>query len=309
MSHPKSILTMDSLDNPSIRYIMERAFYYKDHIHTTKLKDKIVGQLFFEPSTRTHSSFLAAAYRSGAEVIDYNPETSSAKKGESLKDTVKTLEQYCDALVIRHPVEGMVKQLADHVDIPVINAGDGSGEHPTQALLDFFTMVPYFPKGRTTVVTFCGDLKYSRVFHSLVRLMDRLKCGILFIFVSDPALQVSEALTKRLKNEYRCKSKLSDVIEGTDILYMTRLQKERFEGNLQVEPMILTPSLLSNAKASMIVLHALPRNEELPETCDGDPRCKFIEQMKNGVYVRMAVLDYCLKTEERMGFFSWFNKT
>lgn len=309
MPHPKSILTMDSLDNPSIRYIMERACYYRDHIHTTKLKDKIVGQMFFEPSTRTHSSFLAAAYRSGAEVIHYNPETSSIQKGESLKDTVKTLEQYCDALVIRHPVEGMVKQLADHVDIPVINAGDGSGEHPTQALLDFFTMIPYFPKGRRTVVTFCGDLKYSRVFHSLVRLMDRLKCGILFMFVSDPALQVSDALTKQLKNEYRCKSKLSDVIEGTDILYMTRLQKERFEGNLQVKPMILTPSLLSIAKSSMIVLHALPRNEELPETCDEDPRCKFIEQMKNGVYVRMAVLDYCLKTEERMGFFSWFNKT
>lgn len=303
MSQLKHILTVDDLSPKAIDRFIRKAYKYKRKKKTKRLKNKIIGQLFFEPSTRTHCSFESAVYRSGGNTINFHKDQSSIKKGESLEDTVKTMEQYCDALVIRHPDKGSVSKCASIVSKPVINAGDGNGEHPTQALLDLFTLVHYYQIPGPLSIAFCGDLKNSRTCHSFIKLLDRLNSQTNFYFISEDELALDESFLSQISNMVIIENNLSSVIEKVDVLYMTRLQKERItDTTTKAKNICLTKELLDKASENLILMHPLPRNEEIPVECDTNPRSKYFEQMENGVYMRMAILDYCLGKKSGLSF-------
>ena len=295
------MLSVSSLATSDIEDILTKAreFELKEkekEVSSSSCKDKIVGIMFLEPSTRTHKSFECAAYKLGAKVMHYNHADSSSVKGESFQDTVTTMAQYVDALVIRQPVCGGLKKI--QCDVPMVNAGDGNGEHPTQALLDLYTIRKYFPiKKGLLHIAFVGDLKNGRTIHSTLQLLDAMYEGVFFHFVCEENLKLDEAYTRRLHNRYYFEQRLSTIIDMMDVVYMTRMQKERFAqdgvGDAPCQH-VLTPDVMRHAKKGMIVMHPLPRNNELPTELDNNPHCKFVEQMKNGVYVRMAILERLL---------------
>ena len=287
------ILDIESLSVSEINNIFSNALQYKKGKVVDLLSNKIIATIFLEPSTRTLFSFQCACYRMNGNIINYEHCTSSSKKGESFEDTIKTISQYVDIIVLRHPEKSKVHYYASKSFVPVINAGDGNGEHPTQALLDVFTMQNYiiFQQPRKIIkIAFVGDLKNGRAVHSTVKLLDRLYDNIEFYFFSNEMCNME---TKNIQNPFYIKQELEEEIHQIDILYMTRIQKERNEelSNIQYNN-ILTRKIMSQAKESMIVLHPLPRNNEIAVDIDDDPRCKFIEQMKNGMYVRMAILEH-----------------
>jgi aspartate carbamoyltransferase len=238
-------------------------------------------------------SFQCAAYKLGANVLAYNDITSSSKKGESLEDTVKSMSQYADALVIRHPAVGAIRRCAKISDVPLINAGDGNSEHPTQALLDVFTIQEYFPENKGFNIAFVGDLKNGRAVHSTIELLDKLYNNIQFSFVSHEDLQLESDFYPK-NNKYHIHTSIKAVTSFANIMYMTRIQKER-EGTSNVRTYNrITKSFLEMCDSNLIIMHPLPRNEEIDPEVDNDSRCKFIEQMRNGLYVRMSILDYVL---------------
>ena len=298
-----SLISIDNLDNYLVRQIIQDAKSFKNRLIQCNYKSKIYCIMFFEPSTRTNLSFQTAINKLDAKMIFYDHNMSSSKKGESINDTIKTIENYCDAIIIRHPDNEIVKQCADISQIPVINAGNGSGEHPTQALLDLYTILEFNDdvnnafqnsKSHFFSVTFTGDLKNSRTVHSLVKLLDKLFLNITFYFVSSEKLKLTDDFKSEIKNIYYEVNNLQSVIGKSDVLYMTRIQKER-ENNEFSDNVCLTQELLNNGKESLIVLHPLPRNNEISEELDNDRRCKYFEQVKNGVYIRMSVLKNCLQ--------------
>ena len=293
------MLSVSSITTSDIKYILSKAEQFASNAgatFTSICRDKIVGMIFLEPSTRTHKSFECAAYKLGAKVMHYDHASSSVAKGESFQDTVTTMSQYVDALVIRQPVCGGLRDL--RCDVPIVNAGDGSGEHPSQALLDLYTIRKYHPETSGVLhIAFVGDLKHGRTIHSTLQLLDAMYEGVFFHFVCEGGLELDVCYTRRLRNRYYYEHRLSDIIDLVDVVYMTRIQKERFSDDDVVKAScvhVLTPELLRCAKKSMIVLHPLPRNGELPPELDSSPHCKFVEQMKNGVYVRMALLEWVL---------------
>lgn len=260
-----------------------------DNIGGTLLQDKIVGLLFFEPSTRTCLSFESAVHRLGGKVIKYNPDFSSEKKGETLEDTIRTIDCYVDIFIIRHPEKNIISKIKTYTSKPIINAGDGSGEHPTQALLDLFTIFEYHaqvPKN----ICFTGDIKYSRTIHSLVYLLSSLDSSTRFHFVSNLKLEGEflDYLTK-IDNPYYMYDDIQSVIKEIDVLYVTRLQKERFV-NESIEPILVNSETIKESKDTLIIMHPLPRNNELSTDLDNNSKSKYFEQVKNGVYVRMAIL-------------------
>jgi len=262
------------------------------------LKGKILANLFYEPSTRTSSSFTAAMERLGGSVIPINEvRYSSVSKGESLPDTVRTLECYADVIVLRHPETGSAAIAAKAARKPVINAGDGVGEHPTQALLDTFTIFEELGAGQVDgmTVTMLGDLKYGRTVHSLARLLSLFKVKI--NYVSPEILR----LPKEVMDEVAAKdipqaefSSLEEVLPETDVLYVTRVQKERFEDPADYEKVkgayVIDPEIMKAARKEMIVMHPLPRVGEISPDFDDDPRAAYFRQMEYGLYVRMALL-------------------
>lgn len=288
------VLTVSSLTTSVIEDIMTKAWQYESTGAHSNCSNKIVGMMYLDPST--NKSFECAAYKLGAKVMHYDHASSSSVKGESFQDTVTTMSQYADALIIRQPVCGRLENL--HCDVPMVNAGDGNGEHPTQALLDLYTIRKYFPMKKGLLhIAFVGDLKYGRTIHSTLQLLDAMYEGVFFHFVCEGDLKLDEVYTRGLRNRYYYERRLSDVIELMDVVYMTRMQKERFAQNDVGDTScvhVMTPELVRRAKKSMIVLHPLPRNSELPPVLDSSPHCKFVEQMKNGVYVRMALLEWVL---------------
>jgi aspartate carbamoyltransferase len=260
------------------------------------LKGKILANVFYEPSTRTSSSFTAAMERLGGSVIPINEvRYSSVAKGESLADTVRTLECYCDVIVLRHPETGAAKTAASFLKKPLINAGDGTGEHPTQALLDLFTVQEELGRLEDLTVTMLGDLKYGRTVHSLAKLL-RLY-GAKLNYVSPEILRMPKALIEELnaggvqQKEY---SDLNEVLPQTDVLYVTRVQKERFENPENYESVkdayVITPEIMTRAKEEMVIMHPLPRVNEISMELDRDPRAAYFRQMEYGLYVRMALL-------------------
>ena len=260
------------------------------------LKGKILANLFYEPSTRTSSSFLAAMERLGGSVIPINEVTySSVAKGESLPDTVRTLQTYADVIVLRHPEVGSAKLAAQYTTKPIINAGDGTGEHPTQALLDLFTIQEELGRVDGLTVTMLGDLKYGRTVHSLSRLLSLFDVRI--NYVSPEILNMPPELLAELNRQgmaQRELTTLSPVLPETDVLYVTRVQKERFDDLGQYESVknayVITPETLEDAKEQMIIMHPFPRVGEISMEVDDDPRAAYFRQMESGLYVRMALL-------------------
>ncbi|HJR80083.1 MAG TPA: aspartate carbamoyltransferase [Anaerolineales bacterium] len=262
------------------------------------LKGKILANLFYEPSTRTSSSFTAAMERLGGSVIPINEvKYSSVTKGESLTDTVRTLECYADVIVLRHPETGSATIAAKAAHKPIINAGDGTGEHPTQALLDTFTIFEELGAGQIDgmAVTMLGDLKYGRTVHSLARLLSLYKVKI--NYVSPEILRMPKEVMDEVGQRGIPQAEfdsLEKILPQTDVLYVTRVQKERFEDPAEYEKVkgayVIDPQIMKSAKQEMIVMHPLPRVGEISVDFDDDPRAAYFRQMEYGLYVRMALL-------------------
>ncbi|MBV6465591.1 MAG: Aspartate carbamoyltransferase catalytic subunit [Anaerolineales bacterium] len=260
------------------------------------LKGKILANLFYEPSTRTSSSFTAAMERLGGSVIPINEvKYSSVTKGETLADTVRTLECYADVIVLRHPETGSAAIASKAAKKPIINAGDGTGEHPTQALLDAFTVKSELGRFDGLTVTMLGDLKYGRTVHSLARLLSLF--DVKLNYVSPDILKMPKEVMDEVgeKNIPQAEfDSLDQVLPETDVLYVTRVQKERFENADEYEKVkgayVIDPAVMQAAKQKMIVMHPLPRVTEISMDFDDDPRAAYFRQMEYGLYVRMALL-------------------
>lgn len=267
------------------------------------LKGKLLATLFYEPSTRTRFSFEAAMLRLGGQVIGFSePNSSSVSKGESVADTIKTVACYADIAVMRHPKEGAPKLASKYSTIPVINAGDGGHQHPTQTLTDLHTIRTLKNSISGNTIGFCGDLKFGRTVHSLVKALARYE-NIKFIFISPPELSMPTHIIEELKDHEVLEiSSLDDVLPELDILYMTRIQRERFfneEEYLRLKGyFILTKKKLVHAKEDMIVLHPLPRVDEIHPSVDEDPRAVYFAQAKYGMFIRMALILKLLKGDQ-----------
>ncbi|MDO4545534.1 MAG: aspartate carbamoyltransferase [Bacillota bacterium] len=263
-----------------------------------KCKNKKLATLFFEPSTRTRLSFEAAMYELGGNVLGFSEaQSSSAAKGESVSDTIRTVGAYADIIAMRHPKEGAPTVASVKSTVPIINAGDGGHNHPTQTLTDLLTISR--EKGRLDNMTIglCGDLKFGRTVHSLIGAMSRYE-NVKFILVSPDELRIPEYLKHEVleKNnlEYIETTDLEGAMPQLDILYMTRVQKERFFNEQDYirlkDSYILTPDKLDNAKEDLSILHPLPRVNEISVAVDNDPRARYFEQVLNGKFIRMALI-------------------
>jgi aspartate carbamoyltransferase len=296
----KDILSVKQFNRADLEYIFDVAHEMREMVARVGsfdlLKGKILANLFYEPSTRTSSSFTSAMERLGGSVIPINEvKYSSVAKGESLPDTVRTLECYADVIVLRHPEIGSAAQAAQYARKPIINAGDGVGEHPTQALLDLFTIVEELGSVDGLTVTMLGDLKYGRTVHSLARLLSLFDVRLNYVspeILRMPAEIIAELEEKQLPQaEY---NSLDQVLPETDVLYVTRVQKERFEDLDQYESVksafVISCETMNYAKERMIVMHPLPRVGEISMDVDDDPRAAYFRQMEYGLYVRMALL-------------------
>ena len=272
-----------------------------------KCVGKKLATLFFEPSTRTRLSFEAAMYELGGNVLGFSEaQSSSAAKGESIADTVKVVGYYADIIAMRHPKEGAPLVASMNTDVPIINAGDGGHNHPTQTLTDLLTISR--EKGRFDGLTvgFCGDLKFGRTVHSLIGALSRYK-NIKFVLISPTELTVPEYLKKETleaKNiEFVETTELEKYMPELDILYMTRVQRERFFNEQDYirlkDSYILTPEKLNTAKDDLCILHPLPRVNEIAVAVDNDKRAKYFEQAKNGKYIRMALILKPLEVESK----------
>lgn len=263
-------------------------------------KGKLLATLFYEPSTRTRLSFEAAMLRLGGQVIGFSePASSSVSKGESITDTIATVASYADVAVMRHPKEGAAFVAALKSEIPIINAGDGGHFHPTQTLTDLLTIL--LEKGGFDGITIglCGDLKFGRTVHSLICALARYN-DVKFVLISPDELKVPEYVRDGI-SEFKEVRSLSEALPELDVLYMTRVQRERFfneEDYIRLkDSYILNAAKLKNAKDSLMVLHPLPRVNEIATDVDDDPRAFYFRQMKNGMYVRMALLAAILGKE------------
>ena len=296
----KDILSVKQLIRSDLNYIFGVAHEMREMVTRVGtfdlLKGKILASLFYEPSTRTSSSFTSAMERLGGSVIPINEvRYSSVSKGESLPDTVRTLECYADVIVLRHPEVGASALAAKYARKPVINAGDGVGEHPTQALLDLFTISEELGELDGLTITMVGDLKYGRTVHSLARLLSLYNVRLDYVSpeILRMPLEIIEELDRKgiLQAEFNA---LDKVIANSDVLYVTRVQKERFEKLDDYESVkgafVITPDTMKLAKERMIVMHPLPRVGEISMEVDDDPRAAYFRQMEFGLYVRMALL-------------------
>ncbi len=295
------VLSVDQFDREKLSYIFMRAREMREMVARVGacdlLKGYVLACLFYEPSTRTSASFIAAMERLGGGIIPITQgvQFSSVSKGETLADTIRTLEQYADVIVLRHPEIGSAQAAAEAASVPVINAGDGIGEHPTQALLDLFTIREELGRLDGLKVAMVGDLRYGRTVHSLTKLL--LEYDVSLRFVSPDILRLplslmNEVIDRRMN--VRETNDVADVIENADVLYVTRIQKERFSDPKQYDEVkdcyTITPELMERAKEKMIVMHPLPRVGEIAPAVDSDPRAAYFRQVKNGMFVRMALL-------------------
>lgn len=259
---------------------------------------KLLATLFYEPSTRTRFSFEAAMLRLGGQIIGFSePNSSSVAKGESIADTIKTVACYADLAVMRHPKEGAPKVAAHSTDMPVINAGDGGHQHPTQTLTDLLTIRRTLGDFNNITVGCCGDLKFGRTVHSLIKALSRYK-NVKFVLISPEELRIPDYVRKEIliKNgiEFEEVRSMQEALPKLDVLYMTRVQKERFfneEDYIRLkDTYILDKPKMKLAKEKMIVLHPLPRVNEIAVEVDDDPRAMYFVQAKNGMFVRMALI-------------------
>lgn len=271
-------------------------------------KGKILATLFFEPSTRTRLSFESAMLRLGGGVIGFSDmSASSASKGESIEDTSRVVSAYCDIMAVRHPTPFEPHKMAEVATVPVVNAGDGANEHPTQTLTDLVTIRQRFGRLDDLTIGLCGDLKHGRTVHSLIKMMARYPTNR-FVLIAPDLLQMPQEIIDMLEKEkvqYTLTDNLEDSIPDLDVLYMTRVQRERFENKADYEKVkgvyILDRAKLSNAKKDMVVLHPLPRVDEISTDVDGDERAWYFKQAQFGVYARMALIIAQLELSDLMG--------
>src|SRR3989304_822091 len=294
----KDIISVSQFTHEDLEYIFAVAKEMRAMVERVGtfdlLKGKILANLFHEPSPRTSSSFASAMERLGGSVIQINDfHYSSVAKGESLPDTVRTLECYADVIVLRHPEVGASALAAQYARKPIINAGDGVGEHPTQALLDLFTIIEELGTAEGLTVTMLGDLKNGRTVHSLSRLLSLFKVKL--NFVSPYVLKMPDEIVAELKTsgiQQTAYNDLDPVIAETDVLYVTRVQKERFSSEQDYDQVkglyVITADTLTQAKQKMIVMHPLPRVGEISLEVDDDPRAAYFRQMEYGLYTRLG---------------------
>ncbi|NDV14186.1 aspartate carbamoyltransferase [Crenobacter caeni] len=295
----KHIISIPDFSREELELVVETAGRLKREPRNDLLKGRLIGSCFFEASTRTRLSFETAVQRLGGTVIGFaDGGNTSAKKGETLADSLKIIGSYTDAVVMRHPKEGAARLASEFSEVPIINGGDGSNQHPTQTLLDLFSI--YETQGRLDglTVAFVGDLKYGRTVHSLTQALSLF--GARFYFVAPEALAMPDYICEELDEkgiEYTIVNSLDDVVPQVDILYMTRVQRERFDEaefkKIQGK-YILKADMLKGARTNMKVLHPLPRVDEIEVDVDATPHAYYFQQAKNGVYARQALLSLVL---------------
>ena len=298
--HRKDILRTDLLSDEELELILSTAARYEGELQAggrlDNMEGRILATLFFEPSTRTRLSFETAMQRLGGGVITVaDPKTSSAAKGESLADSARTVAGYADVIVMRHPRQGSAQEVADAVDVPVINAGDGAGQHPTQALLDVYTIQKEKGTLEWLTVTLAGDLKYGRTVHSLSHLLARF--GFRLFFVAPTGLEMPAKITADLRGMGTEISETTDLVAAvreSDVVYMTRIQRERFEDPVEYERLrgsyVIDDALVRQARPGITIMHPLPRVGEIAPEVDAYEGAAYFRQVANGVPVRMALL-------------------
>lgn len=292
----KNLVSIDDYTKEEQIRILDLAEGFEAKPVQNILEGYVVATLFFEPSTRTRLSFESAASRLGAQVIGFSEASSSSvSKGESLNDTILTVSNYADIIVMRHPREGSARYASEVSPVPIINAGDGANQHPTQTLLDMYSIRKTQGRLENLQIAFVGDLKYGRTVHSLTFAMCNFNAT--FHLVSPEELKLPSYVKRKIKEnklDYFQYTDISEVIPLVDILYMTRIQKERFSDPIEYEKVknayILRNDMLQGAKPAMRVLHPLPRVNEIEMDVDANPMAYYFQQAQNGVYVRQALL-------------------
>ena len=293
---PKSLISIQDFSKDEILHILDVAREFEQNREQDFLKGKVIACLFFEPSTRTRLSFESAVNRLGARVIGFpDNRNTSQTKGETLEDTIKIVSNYVDMIVMRHPVAGAADIAASVASVPVINAGDGANQHPTQCMLDLYSIRKTQGRLDNLNIACVGDLKYGRTVHSLVQAMCNFNAT--FHLVSPQELKLPSSVKMSVKNaglKYYQYTDIKDVIPTADIIYMTRVQRERFPDPLEYERVkdscILTAEMLKGCKDNMRVLHPLPRVNEITVDVDKTPYAYYFRQAQNGVYVRQALM-------------------
>ncbi|MBI5229019.1 aspartate carbamoyltransferase [Candidatus Micrarchaeota archaeon] len=285
------LVSIKDVGTDEIESLFRKAQAFEENAEKS-CRERILATLFFEASTRTRLSFESAMKRLGGEVISVSGiEGTSVMKGETFEDTIRMVENYCDAIVLRHPMNEAAALAASIANVPVINAGDGTNEHPTQTLLDLYTIQKEFRSIDGLKIAMIGDLKYGRTVHSLSLGLNNYDVSMRFI--SHPSLRVPDEIKREIKNKFEEteKMKLSDC----DVIYMTRIQKERFPEQRAFEAVKglykISKETLRSLKEDSIILHPLPRVEEIEQGVDADKRAHYFQQARNGVFVRMAILD------------------
>ncbi|PIZ74542.1 aspartate carbamoyltransferase [Candidatus Peregrinibacteria bacterium CG_4_10_14_0_2_um_filter_43_11] len=299
MKRTQLITTVD-ITREEVDFFIDEAEALRNK-RTQDLDGKIIATLFLEPSTRTRLSFESAILRLGGQFINVaDPKTCSIKKGETLEDTIRMVEKYADAIVMRHSEAGAAKLATQVTKKPFINAGDGANQHPTQAMLDMLTIHREFGTVDGLTIGFVGDLKFSRTVHSLLYILAHYNVKVLFI--SPDVLKIPESYTELLKEhgiDYEENIDLEKYLPAMDVLYMTRIQQERFDNPSDYEALkgcyVLTVAMVKKGKTSLRVLHPLPRVDEIATDVDALPQAAYFRQAENGVYMRMALLkNFCI---------------
>lgn len=293
----RSLISINDYSKEELLKILETAKEFEANPRQKILSNYVIASLFFEPSTRTRLSFESAINQLGGRVIGFSDSSSSSvKKGESLRDTIETVSLYSDLIVMRHPIEGSARFASEINDTPIINAGDGANQHPTQCLLDLYSIQKTQGTLDNLDISFVGDLKYGRTVHSLVIAMTMFK-NTRFHLVSPEELKLPRSIKEFIIESgltYKQYTDINDVMDKIDILYMTRIQGERFADPMDYEKVknsyILDNSMLKNSKENLKVLHPLPRVNEINEDVDSNPKAYYFQQAKNGVFVRQALL-------------------
>ena len=297
----QNFVTIANLSKDEILYLISMAQEFEKHPNREILKGKVVATLFFEPSTRTRLSFETAANRLGARIIGFtDAKVTSATKGETLKDTILMVSNYADAIAMRHHIEGAAQYASEVAPIPIINAGDGAHEHPSQCLLDLYSIYKTQGTLENLNIYLVGDLKYGRTVHSLITAMRHFNPTFHFVAPKELAMpQEYKIYCDEHGIKYVEHTEFNEqTIADADIIYMTRVQKERFSDLMEYERVknvyILNRAMLSMTKDNMKILHPLPRVNEIAYDVDDDPHAYYIQQAKNGLYARQAIFCYCL---------------
>lgn len=296
----KSLISITDYSKEDYLKLIEIAEEFEKNPKQQLLEGYVIASLFFEPSTRTRLSFESAINRLGGRIVGFtDASSSSVKKGESLKDTILTVSNYSDLIVMRHPIEGSARYASEVAPVPVVNAGDGANQHPTQCLLDLYSIKKTQGKLDNLNIALVGDLKYGRTVHSLMMAMSDFNAT--FNFISPESLRMPQAYKNHMDNKgikYYEHDVLEEAIPHADIIYMTRVQKERFSDPIEYEKVkniyVLRNAMLDETKDNMRILHPLPRVNEIHEDVDTNPKAYYFEQALNGVYMRQAIISSIL---------------